>query len=387
MFYRYIILLLIFIITIKAFGFTNFSNPFFDDNFVVQRKKRGILKFKSNLWSEREIEFYINDTLNYNTILYALYLIRKETCLKFKQTYNPKKALFSYQPDKYYHTKLGKGIEIPHKIYVHISVKNIKLIIRETMRALGIDYEHNRPDRNRYVIINIFNINPFFFNFFEKRSSRTVDTYGFGYDYRSIMHFSSYEYSMKGRKTIESRDKLMISSIGKSEIFTFNDIKLLNYKYCTFNNIPRIHCRHYGYPDPKLPTRCKCLPFMYGDLCQFRLENRGLCTHQNSFLATPTISTNTILVGGICYFYIGSDNGGKIKLQIKYNNDSNIFYNNKEYHGIEVKYKSDLSVSGVYYPPTSIPLNIISETDMIVIQSKFTPQITKVSISYREILQ
>lgn len=62
--------------------------------------------------------------------------------------------------------------------------------IHELMHALGIFHEQSRADRDRFVKIHWDNIHPKFKSNFEKQSLVNT-TYGFEYDYESIMHYGS----------------------------------------------------------------------------------------------------------------------------------------------------------------------------------------------------
>ena len=43
---------------------------------------------------------------------------------------------------------------------------------------------------------------------FQKKSSSSINSYGIGYDYGSVMHYGEYAFSRyRGRKTIESKPR------------------------------------------------------------------------------------------------------------------------------------------------------------------------------------
>ncbi|XP_071519339.1 astacin-like isoform X1 [Panulirus ornatus] len=68
-------------------------------------------------------------------------------------------------------------------------------IIHELMHAIGFYHEHNRNDRDNYVVINYQNIDPSMAYNFDK------DTYwqyvGESYKYDSIMHYGKYAFSLQ----------------------------------------------------------------------------------------------------------------------------------------------------------------------------------------------
>lgn len=100
------------------------------------------------------------------------------------------------------------------------------VIIHELMHALGFYHQQSAADRDEWVTINWENIKPgktarLYLDYdwkdsisivrivhtgrehnFNKYDNRTVTDYGIGYDYESIMHYSSYAFSKNGEPTI-----------------------------------------------------------------------------------------------------------------------------------------------------------------------------------------
>eukprot|EP00058_Branchiostoma_floridae_P022713 XP_002608203.1 hypothetical protein BRAFLDRAFT_90357 [Branchiostoma floridae] len=77
-------------------------------------------------------------------------------------------------------------------------------ILHELMHAVGFWHEHQRPDRDDWVIICRNNAEAQHRHAFDKLSnSRTLDL---SYDYGSIMHYESHAFSTNGRETIVPKD-------------------------------------------------------------------------------------------------------------------------------------------------------------------------------------
>uniref|UniRef100_A0A0N5BQ34 Metalloendopeptidase n=1 Tax=Strongyloides papillosus TaxID=174720 RepID=A0A0N5BQ34_STREA len=245
--------------------------------------------------------------------------------------------------------------------------------MRETLRALGVDYEHNRYDRDQYIDINWRNIKKDFLKYFQKNFKGSTNTYGINYDYRSIMHFTEDEYGISGRQVIIAKNNFMQSFMGKSEYLTFNDARLINERYCKFPQIHHLHppCQNFGYLDPRVYTRCKCPPFVNGIDCTGLITNNHFCTVHNRLFATREKSIAFPRVGGRCTFYISTSFGKKIGIRIAYHNIPPGVPICKENQFTEIRYKRDLSVSGVLFCLGHSPRIIVSESNQMVIQTHF----------------
>ncbi|ODM95436.1 Zinc metalloproteinase nas-13 [Orchesella cincta] len=79
---------------------------------------------------------------------------------------------------------------------------SVGTIIHEMIHALGFLHEQSRPDRDRYVTINWDNIQPEYQDQFSKYDYSQVTTFGVRYNTKSIMHYSSYVFSLNGKPTI-----------------------------------------------------------------------------------------------------------------------------------------------------------------------------------------
>ena len=77
-------------------------------------------------------------------------------------------------------------------------------VMHEIGHVLGLEHEHTRPDRDQYITIHWDNITP--------DKQHNFDTAPVGsrlpgaYDYASIMHYGTHNFSSNGRATISSAD-------------------------------------------------------------------------------------------------------------------------------------------------------------------------------------
>lgn len=109
--------------------------------------------------------------------------------------------------------------------------------IHEIMHALGFWHEQSRPDRDNYVQIFLHNVQQGEAHNFDKKLARDITTFGFPYDYRSVMHYTKFTFGkfFNGRQqqTIAARNN---PSQQLGQCFTCGmsqtDVNQLNAMYC-----------------------------------------------------------------------------------------------------------------------------------------------------------
>ncbi len=93
-------------------------------------------------------------------------------------------------------------------------------VIHEIGHAIGLFHEHTREDRDRFVTVNVANIDPTKTGNFAQAIS-TSDDLG-AYDYGSIMHYPAMAFSINGLPTIETIPAGI--SIGQRSALSAGDI-------------------------------------------------------------------------------------------------------------------------------------------------------------------
>jgi len=100
-------------------------------------------------------------------------------------------------------------------------------VVHEILHSAGFYHEQSRGDRDGFVVIEWDEITPDFRDQFEKRDGRGQDIGG--YDYDSIMHYSSRAFSRRGRPTIVP--KVPNAMIGQREGLSSGDRAALDALY------------------------------------------------------------------------------------------------------------------------------------------------------------
>lgn len=101
----------------------------------------------------------------------------------FNLFFSLKNSCFSY---------VGKVAIVPQPIYLSSSCFNaIAVVAHEIAHTLGLMHEHQRPDRDDYVIINKENIDDSHHSDFSMIQSKFIEDLGVPYDYASDMHYRS----------------------------------------------------------------------------------------------------------------------------------------------------------------------------------------------------
>jgi len=103
-------------------------------------------------------------------------------------------------------------------------------IIHEFLHAAGFEHEQARTDRDQYVRIALENVKSRNENNFEKYSAKVITSFGEPYDYQSVMHYGSYDFSKNGKKTIERLDG-SDAELGNEVGFTQIDVNKVNKMY------------------------------------------------------------------------------------------------------------------------------------------------------------
>lgn len=107
------------------------------------------------------------------------------------------------------------------------------MILHELLHTLGFLHEHQRPDRDNYILINLENVPDFVQSQFELDSDQDVTLRDF--DFESVLLYGPYDGSANGQPVMTRRDgKKMLERSDKSGL-SQGDIDMINklYNNCT----------------------------------------------------------------------------------------------------------------------------------------------------------
>ncbi|KAG7197620.1 hypothetical protein KM043_013402 [Ampulex compressa] len=196
---------------------------------------RNGLKADSARWPDGIVPYMLSpyfNTAQRNLIYDAMNDYHKYTCIKFKP----------YTGDESDYIRITAGNtgcwssvgRIGGRQDVNLQVPGCMskkgTVIHELMHAIGFLHEQSRYERDDFVSIEWHNIMQGHSGNFDKASKETTDAFGVGYDYGSVMHYSSNAFSKNGQPTIVPKGKTKVE-LGQREGFSKRDIQKIRKMY------------------------------------------------------------------------------------------------------------------------------------------------------------
>ncbi|CAF1199636.1 unnamed protein product [Adineta ricciae] len=349
-----------------------------------------------NKWTS-PINYYINTASGLTStmadnIRTAVSNWENNTCLKFNElttiTTTTNKSYISFRRDDTYGCSSPVGYDPTDPTSVILISVYCSTIIASIMHEIGhtLGYIHtqSRIDRDSYVTIVSANIiTDYAANFYKwyYGTIRFLDT-TFPYDFGSFMHYDAYGFTNNGEATIVPLDVRYARTMGQREKAAFYDYKQMNRLYFNRADCPTMftnnNCQNNGYLDPKTCSRCVCPEGLSGTYCDQR-DTASTCgdtiTNSNPSIATqvtiqnptPTSTTSSLQT---CVYLIKSQTAGKIRFRLDALKTVARYVCSLT-SVLEVKYQSDLALTGARWCGTAVPttwLNITAEsTTMILI--------------------
>ncbi|KAI6195105.1 Metalloendopeptidase [Aphelenchoides besseyi] len=214
---------------------------------VSRRNKRSAIymeQMPAQHWdSNQPIPYTFDLSLNprdQHIIKLALRSIEISTCIRFQ--YFPTKPAGNHivylkiaTPTFCGLSYIGK-ISPANPIYLSFACGDpIGVVIHETLHALGVNHEHLRIDRDKYISMNWDNINPQYFDYFAVSDPLSYTSYGVPFDFESIMMYGPYTGAVDpNRPSIQPKDDdgTKFAKMGQRKRLSKTDIQLLDKMYC-----------------------------------------------------------------------------------------------------------------------------------------------------------
>uniref|UniRef100_A0A0N5C2U3 Metalloendopeptidase n=1 Tax=Strongyloides papillosus TaxID=174720 RepID=A0A0N5C2U3_STREA len=349
----------------------NKSFSYFD--YEYYRKKRKVRGRKFNLWS-KSIPFFIEKNLNRNLIVKALREIEQTTCVRFHEV---KRVSFRmtgirYFPGRACSSYLGKRILRGFQtIYIAKRYETLGAIQHETLHLLGIDHEHCRIDRDKYLFVLLKNVKRSDIYDFRVPSSTHSNTFGLPYDYGSIMHYDMLASSKNNEPTLIPKHVLYAHTIGHVQKLSFIDIKTINLLYCRNMCSFKIDCDNGSYQHPTKCFQCICVEGFVGKNCNHFTTNLPSCGKSIHFVHE---FPQEIKVNGKikCYYRLIAEKDTKIMLQVytRIHPLKRVFCWPEDC--LEIKYWEDKTVTGARFCGRTKNIIFLSKSNVVIVYFKST---------------
>ncbi|EDW77336.2 uncharacterized protein Dwil_GK18141 [Drosophila willistoni] len=223
------------------------ANPVSDDMLLTQEQReylegstknphaKNVMLWSQYYWKNSIFVYSFGEGLSTSdkkTIIQAMSSITRQTsCVRFRQTRNRQEPQVIIQrKDSGCWSYVGFLNRMEQPLNLGSGCMSIGTIQHELLHALAIVHMHNDPLRDKFVKILYENIQDDMINNFRIYDSKDVADLGYGYDYRSIMHYGSYDFSKNSKRTIIPLQNVQI---GQRSGLSPKDILKLKHIYCT----------------------------------------------------------------------------------------------------------------------------------------------------------
>lgn len=326
------------------FGFSSllFSQNILDEHScgVGIELGKGFKRNNIRVWPSQIIPYYISPDAEVarNTILRGILKINNRTnvCLVPKSQDDDDFINFIASESTVSFSTLGYrdgGTTIQLNTNGGGSERTLK---HEVLHSLGFSHEHQRPDRDDYITVNLANATPKYHYAFTKREGDVIGPY----DYASIMHYNSYAFSENNRPTLRAKNG---ASIEYSENLTELDIQDINHHYPT-----KLDCDSLLALFPPKPRFRYELE--YGSWCkgyELRLINETTDKENYDSFWEITVGTSTIKTATTTDAFFNLD-PAKIRISLSVSNSHGSSVSLRDVALVEQKPKININPNPVF---------------------------------------
>jgi hypothetical protein len=179
-------------------------------------------------WENGEIPYYLSgefSSTEYDTLRSAMNMWESVCGVTFLEV-TPRSSAYEIRKTDY-NTEWSSTIgENNVQCYMYFGagtqIEQYGHCLHELGHCLGLLHEHQRFDRDVYIIIHWENIWPEYKYNFDMQNNPLIKEENYPYDFDSIMHYPEYGFSINGYPTIEARDG---STIGQRSTLSVYDIQ------------------------------------------------------------------------------------------------------------------------------------------------------------------
>ncbi|KAM7541120.1 hypothetical protein Aperf_G00000042594 [Anoplocephala perfoliata] len=230
------------------------------------RSKRAVISVNAIKWPTPRIPYIIDKSYfgkqELQDLQTAIDVWNSETCVQF----------VPYRRNDKYWIRITNGASCmseyigykgtPGEQKIYFSKNGCRfygLYLHELGHAVGLDHEHVRADRDRYLQVNVVGVPDNQKSFFEKKPTHQLLTYDSPYDLQSIMHYGESSFSIDADEApIEVKDKKLRPILRDVYIkdVSFWDIRTVNLHYRCGDRCRNVQpvCKFPGFVD----KNCKC---------------------------------------------------------------------------------------------------------------------------------
>ncbi|KAK6734663.1 hypothetical protein RB195_018074 [Necator americanus] len=162
------------------------------------RPRRSMTSSLYARWTTFPIPYYINvaSGVSEPAVLAGVARWETDTCLTFERQYsraNGNGLEFFLGSGCY--SMVGRVGYSSQQISIGYGCTSLGTVTHEIGHALGFFHEQGRYDRDAYVSIDSQNIQNGYLSQFTKQSRSSMEDYGVGYDYGSVMHYDQFNFN------------------------------------------------------------------------------------------------------------------------------------------------------------------------------------------------
>ncbi|XP_015920499.1 astacin-like metalloprotease toxin 5 [Parasteatoda tepidariorum] len=192
--------------------------------------ERNAIPYIRRRWPNATIPYVIHSSLRRREalIMRAMDNYHNNTCVRFVPRTDERNYVILFSGQGCY-SCVGK-INGQQRLSLGNGCHYFGTIIHELGHAVGFDHEHNRSDRDEYLIIYLENVAKSRQKNFRKLSPQGNILYN-TFDYDSIMIYDSKAFSMNGKDTMVARNGQRLFHAFKKPGMTKSDIERVNKLY------------------------------------------------------------------------------------------------------------------------------------------------------------